>query len=188
VIIFAREPRIGTAKTRLANDVGLSEAWKFYRRNLRVIILRLINDKRWSVYLAVTPDSFHGKEPFLPEGLNIMHQGRGNIGTRMQRCLSAISPNPTLLVGSDIPDITPKLIWKAFGYLKGHDAVFGPTFDGGYWLVGLKPRILITKPFESVDWSSPDTLNETIDALPRGSNYATTDMLRDIDSGTSYKS
>lgn len=43
-----------------------------------------------------------------------------------------------VLIGSDIPEIQIKDILMAFDILEYKDLCFGPTFDGGYYLVGMK--------------------------------------------------
>ena len=41
-----------------------------------------------------------------------------------------------MIIGTDIPDITPAHIAQAFRALGRTDCVFGRATDGGYWLVG----------------------------------------------------
>lgn len=184
--MFLREPRLGAVKRRLAHDIGARAAWAFYRLTLRTVAWRLARDPRWRLCLAVTPDRWPARDPGLPAGLRVVRQGAGDLGERMQRTLRALPTGPTLLVGSDIPDISAPLIWRAFERFKGHDAVFGPATDGGYWLVGLAPRPLAGKPFHGVNWSSPGALAETIGNLPAGTRLAMADTLPDIDNGEDY--
>ena len=124
VILFTRSPRLGMVKRRLSRDIGMSDAWIFYRRNVRVISKRLALDPRWKLWLAVTPDTFEGNEPFWPNYIPTIRQGSGDIGVRMYRCLSIFQTHPTILIGTDIPDITADLIWQAFEKFKGKDAIF----------------------------------------------------------------
>jgi glycosyltransferase A (GT-A) superfamily protein (DUF2064 family) len=42
-----------------------------------------------------------------------------------------------VLIASDSPHLTVEVIWRAFGELDRHDLVFGPTYDGGYYLIGM---------------------------------------------------
>ncbi len=57
------------------------------------------------------------------------------------------TPGPVVIIGADIPEITPDHIGRAFAALGRSDAVFGPAADGGYWLVGLKRRPSIREIF-----------------------------------------
>ena len=182
-MLFVRAPRIGAVKRRLAADIGHQAAWAFYRRNVRTVARRLERDSRWKMWLAVTPDEFDGRERFWPQGLPLIAQGRGDLGSRMNRALTALPPGPALLVGSDIPGITASVVWRAFSRFTGHDAIFGPAGDGGYWLVGLTPQVLRADPFRGVAWSSPAALNQTVANLRPAARIAFADELWDVDSG-----
>jgi len=187
VVLFVRAPRIGAVKRRLAADIGQQAAWAFYRRNVRTVARRLARDPRWKLWLAVTPDEFDGRERFWPQGLPLIAQGRGDLGERMRRTLSALPPGPALLVGSDIPGITAPVVWRAFSRFAGHDAIFGPAGDGGYWLVGLSPQVLRADPFRGVAWSTPDALSQTIANLLPGGRITFADELQDIDNGADLR-
>ena len=56
LVIFAKEPRLGRVKTRLAADIGPLAALAFYRKTLFSVTRRLGGDSRWTTWLAVTPD------------------------------------------------------------------------------------------------------------------------------------
>ncbi len=186
LLIFVKAPRVGQVKRRLARDIGSAEAWSFYRRTTRRLILRLARDSRWRCHLVVTPDSFDGRERFWPLPCPVMKQGEGDLGMRMWRAFEKAPPGPTVLVGSDIPDLRPCHITKAFAALGRADAVFGPAEDGGYWLVGLSPRALRTSPFADVAWSSPYALADTVANLPKSHSIAMLDMLNDVDVGADH--
>ncbi|HJN60773.1 MAG TPA: TIGR04282 family arsenosugar biosynthesis glycosyltransferase [Alphaproteobacteria bacterium] len=183
LLIFVKAPRLGRVKRRLARDIGGAEAWRFYRRTTRRLILTLGRDPRWRCHLVVTPDSFDGHERFWPFSPPVIKQGRGDLGQRMQRAFEALPPGPAVLVGSDIPDLAPAHIVKAFAALGRADAVFGPAEDGGYWLVGLSARALRADPFADVAWSSRRALADTLANLPNGHSVAMLDVLGDIDDG-----
>ena len=183
VILFVRAPRVGTVKRRLAADIGAGPAWAFYRRNVRDVAWRLARDPRWRLWLGVTPGGFDGREPSWPPGLTCIAQGRGDLGQRMQRCLRALPSGPAVLIGGDIPGVTAPVVWRAFQAFAGHDAVFGPAVDGGYWLVGLERRLLAGQPFKDVPWSGPDALAGTLANLPGSARVAYADTLADVDTG-----
>ncbi|MDA0229039.1 MAG: TIGR04282 family arsenosugar biosynthesis glycosyltransferase [Proteobacteria bacterium] len=186
LLIFVKAPRLGQVKRRLGRDIGGAEAWSFYRRTTRRLILRLARDPRWHCQLVVTPDSFDGRERFWPLSCPVVKQGAGNLGKRMQRALERAPSGPAVLVGSDIPDLMPCHIAKAFAALGRADAVFGPAEDGGFWLVGLSPGALRANPFANVAWSSPRALADTVANLPKSYSVAMVDMLSDIDVGADH--
>lgn len=114
-------------------------------------------------------------------------QGSGDLGERMQRIFTALPPGPAVIVGTDIPGISPRHIGHAFRALGAHDAVFGPAADGGYWLVGLRrtpktPRRI----FKGVRWSGPHALRDTLANL-NGARVATIGMLEDVDDAPSHR-
>lgn len=173
-IIFARAPRLGTVKQRLARGIGALAALRFYRGQLAGLCRSLGRDRRWRTVLAVTPDRARARWPVpLPR----LPQGRGNLGERMSRALSR--HRRAVLVGCDIPALEPADIAAAFRALGRAQAVFGPAEDGGYWLVGFGPR-RPARPFAGVRWSGPHALADTL-ANCRGRPVALLRRLRDVD-------
>ncbi len=185
--IFVKEPRLGRAKARLARDIGHGEAWLFYRRLVRQVLPPLARDARWTTWLATEPAGWSGREPLWPVALPCLAQGRGDIGRRMLRVFRSLPPGPAIIVGSDIPGLTPAHVERGFAALGRADMVLGPATDGGYWLVGLGPRARAIDPFRSVRWSSRWARADTARALPAGFRLALVDLLADVDDGASYR-
>ncbi len=183
VTIFARAPMIGAVKRRLAADVGEMEAWRFHRETTRTLVRRLAADVRWRTRLAVTPDRRARKSWRCPPGVEQIPQGPGDLGRRMTRVLGREPGTAALIVGSDIPDIKPAHIGRAFAALARHDAVFGPAPDGGFWLVGVRDIRLLPGLFRGVGWSSPRALMDTLANIDRRRRVALIETLADIDDG-----
>ncbi|NRA11039.1 MAG: glycosyltransferase, partial [Crocinitomicaceae bacterium] len=62
-------------------------------------------------------------------------------------------------IGSDLPDLRTDVMTKGLTALESSDTVFGPSEDGGYYLIGMNqmiPEIFIGKA-----WSTDSLLNET---------------------------
>lgn len=185
VIIFARAPRFGAVKTRLARDIGKLDAWRFYRNNLNHLLRTLSDGKRWQVWLAITPGPVARARPpwaGIPASVRIMPQGHGDLGQRMEQAINAMPPGPAMIIGSDVPDVKPEYIARSFQLLRYHDVAFGQATDGGYWLVGFKRRPMPRRPFELIDWSSGAELWQTIFNLKYYS-VAVGKELEDIDTG-----
>jgi uncharacterized protein len=157
---MAKVPVMGRVKTRLAREVGGTEAMRFYRHTLSALLDRIGHDPRWQTSLAIAPDSGIGS-PVWPPGLRRRAQGSGDLGQRMQRIMDWSEPGPVIIVGTDIPAISATHIAEAFAQLRGASAVLGPAPDGGYWLVGLRRSPRIVQPFRNVRWSSAATLADT---------------------------
>ena len=101
----------------------------------------------------------------------------------MLRVFRSLPPGPAIIVGSDIPDLSPDHVARGFAALGRADMVLGPAADGGYWLIGLSPRARAIDPFQGVRWSSPWALADTERALPAGFRLALIDRLADVDDG-----
>ena len=159
--MMVKVPVAGRVKTRLARHLGVGPATSFYRHAANGLATRLDNPRRWTLILAVTPDA-QARSPALPAGPNRMRQGSGDLGRRMQRVFDALPSGPVVMIGSDVPGITQAEIARAFQVLEGHEAVLGPSPDGGYWLIGLRrcPRRL--RPFHNVSWSTSEARNGTL--------------------------
>ncbi|MBT7583072.1 MAG: glycosyltransferase, partial [Kordiimonadaceae bacterium] len=135
LIIFVKAPRIGRVKTRLAKGIGRIAAWRFYKKTVRDILKR-VDGAKWKITICVSPDDYKGS--FFNGGYNIIPQGSGDLGERMQRVFDTIPRGPVVLIGGDIPTIEKKHLTSAFNALKNNQLVFGPAEDGGYWLVGMR--------------------------------------------------
>lgn len=185
VIVFARAPRYGAVKTRLAKVIGAAETISFYRRELSALMRRLKRDARFDVVLAVTPDASvleRGLWPRVP----LACQGPGDLGRRMIRALRSAGARQAVVIGSDIPSIANEHLAAAFRAASGASAVFGPARDGGYWLIGaqhplkLRPDIL-----DGVRWSSAQTLADSV-ARIEGARVLDIE-LQDIDDGEAFR-
>lgn len=157
LILFARAPRMGQVKRRLASGVGAVRALAFQRANLDAT-LRALRDPRWRLVIAVTPDRARLVLPGA-KGLARIDQGPGDLGARMARAL--FSRAPAAIIGGDIPGITRAHVASAFAALRRADVVLGPSGDGGYWLIASR-RGARPIPLSGIRWSSPHARADTI--------------------------
>jgi hypothetical protein len=176
VVVFARAPRLGSVKRRLAKDIGDRAALRFHTGTLIRLLRDLLRDRRFQTVLALTPD---GARDRLPVRVTRIPQGRGDIGQRMHAAAQRFRTGKVAIIGSDIPDANAADPRAAFRALGGHDAVFGPAEDGGYWLVALGPR-RPAQPFVNARWSTEHALADTLRNF-RGHRVARLRMLRDVD-------
>lgn len=174
VVVFARAPRLGQVKRRLARAVGARRALAFYRATLAAVLARLAPVRRWRTLIAATPD---GARTRWPRRCPVLWQGPGDLGERLHRVTRRF--RRVVVVGSDIPALTAADVRAAFRALGRADAVFGPAEDGGFWLVGLSPR-RPRSPFAAVRWSTEHALADTL-ANFHGRRIALLRTLRDVD-------
>ena len=187
---MAKSPRLGGVKRRLSQEIGGTEAIRFYRACLTHTLMRLGADSRWQTLLAVTPDA-EVTAPVWPgchsSRIGILPQGRGDLGHRMQALFERLPPGPVVIVGSDIPDLTRADIAAAFAALNRADAVLGPARDGGYWLIGLKQPKHAARLRMPIRWSSAYVLADTRQALGADVKTALLRVLSDIDTAEDYR-
>jgi rSAM/selenodomain-associated transferase 1 len=176
VVVFARAPRLGTVKRRLAHDIGDRAALRFHVATLSTLLRALAADRRYRTLLAVTPDRARFR---LAATVGRIGQGAGDIGQRMHRAFARFRRGNVVLVGSDIPDASAADMAAAFRALGSAGAVFGPATDGGYWLVGMGPR-RPARPFAHARWSTTHALADTMRNF-RGRKIALLRTLGDVD-------
>ena len=181
LIIFARRPEVSIGKTRLKKRIGKALGANFYHRNLLRTILKLHDDKRIKLKLCVTPDSAlkDWSNSIFPQ-IERIRQGRGDIGERMWRILSK-GNNKTIIIGSDIPDITSKIILSAWKKLYSSNIVFGPAKDGGFWLIGISNNKKFKGLFNNILWSKKNTLNQVKKNIHPSEKISYVNTLEDID-------
>jgi hypothetical protein len=176
---MAREPVLGRVKTRLAREVGPVRATHFARHAAATLLARLGRQPFWRTILAVTPDAAV-RSSLWPAFVTRRSQGGGDLGVRMLEPMLRLPPGPVLVIGTDIPDIEVAHVREAFRLLGRCAAVFGPADDGGYWLVGLRRRPRVLRPFRDVRWSTSHALADTLCNLA-GARVGYAATLRDVD-------
>ncbi|MBT4872836.1 MAG: glycosyltransferase [Marinovum sp.] len=181
-----KEPRLGRVKTRLGRDIGMVRAvWWYRHQALRTI--RCLDDRRWHLVLAISPDIQVIKSRFWPTHLKKIPQGGGSLGMRMSKIFDQLPPGPVCIIGSDIPAITRHHIVRAFDGLGKNEWVFGPSIDGGYWLVGAKRVSAVPQGlFQGVRWSTAHALSDSRRTI-QSNRVAFLDQLADVDRGSDLK-
>lgn len=182
LVLFARQPRLGVGKRRLAADVGDVEALRFARHALDRLIRTLGRDPRWRLWMAVSPDR---PMDWIRTGTPIP-QGPGDLGARLRRVIEALPPGPVVILGSDTPTVTRGDVASAFAALGRNRAVFGPARDGGYWLIGLRRAAGEPLPFSNVRWSTRDALADTLANL-EGARVSLLREQEDVDDGPALR-
>ena len=104
----------------------------------------------------------------------VVDQGDGDLGLRLARAAEAL---PVLLLGADIPGLTPEHLISAAEALGKAPAVIGPAPDGGYWLLGLARAV--PGVFDGIAWGTSTVLAATLARLP--GDTVQLPMLSDLD-------
>jgi len=183
LLVFAKAPRAGSVKTRLAIDVGEERAALLYRR-MGSRVAEQLRGGPFRVRVCFTPcDAEAELVSWLgTEGLEFRPQSPGDLGTRMSSAFqdAFTEADRVCVVGTDAPDVDRALVEEALSRLDSHDAVFGPAMDGGYYLLAL--RRPVPRLFHEIPWSTRRVLAESLQrAEELGLLVAMLPMLNDID-------
>ena len=185
IALMAKAPVAGLAKTRLAPALGEAGAAALAQRLLTHALAQAMSAGLGPVGLWVTPDASHPafqQARQLP-GVTLAVQGPGDLGARMAQVFEA-DAGPLLLMGTDAPDLTATVLRQAAAALTAHDAVFVPSLDGGYALVGLRRATppLLQALFADMAWSTPEVMAQTRRRLAQaGVDHVELPPVADID-------
>lgn len=165
LLVFARAPEAGKAKTRLIPVLGPADAAALHA-GLTERTLQTASGHGFEVQLWCHPDTRHTFFRYCAErfGVTLHRQRGGDLGARMDYALGTALQHcdRAVLVGTDCPGLGSDDLNTAFAALRGGaDAVFGPAHDGGYYLVGLRQPAPAL--FAGIDWGSARVLSQTRD-------------------------
>lgn len=189
IIVFAKAPVAGQAKTRLAPLLGFDGAAALARAMLQTTCTEAQAVVGAKVELCTSPDPQDASwDGLRPPGIAATAQGEGDLGARLARAAArAIDEgDQPVLIGTDCPALDRTRVSKACRMLEQYDAVIHPTEDGGYALLGLKTFSPLL--FTDIAWSGPDVAAQTFARLDQlGLRYRTGEVLRDIDEPADYE-
>jgi len=164
VLVFARAPVPGAAKTRLIPRLG---AWRAARLQMRLTerALRTALAGCAVVELHAAPSVHHPYFRFLERKLRVaaVRQSGRDLGERMRNAFATTLRRHAgvMIIGTDCPALTPRDLRRAARLLRGDcDAVLAPAEDGGYALIGL--RKLRREMFEGIGWGGAHVLRDTL--------------------------
>ena len=141
--IAAKAPRVGLAKTRLGNSIGHESAIVLYKAFLRDLAARFAGASFACGWYVTPPDAWPEIASLVaPCGESrVLFQGDGNWTKRQRQLFHGAAERgeeKVVLTASDSPHLTVEVVAQAFDELDRNDLVFGPTHDGGYYLIGMR--------------------------------------------------
>lgn len=185
IVVFAKAPQPGSAKTRLIPALGSQGAADVAQRMLRHAVEQALAADVGTVELCMSPapgtPAWNGVT--VPPSVVQTDQGEGDLGQRMARAIDRTTTRwaqPVLLMGTDCPALSAAHITQAAQQLQQHDAVVMPVADGGYVLIGLHAPCPTV--FADMAWSTPTVAGDTLRRLALlGYGVWTGPQLHDID-------
>lgn len=134
LLVIAKAPVPGRVKTRLTPPCTPEEAAALAQAALEDTLAAALASRarRRVLVLAGEPG------PWLPAGFEVIPQHGEGLAGRLANAF-ADAGAPAFLVGMDTPQVTAADLDRGLRVLEaGHDAVFAPSLDGGYWGLGLR--------------------------------------------------
>lgn len=182
IAIFVKTPGYSAIKTRLARVIGDAAATAFHE-----LAARAVSEAAQAVGEGLRPYwavAECGALDAWPGPLRRLWQGNGGLGERMELVYRLLhtAHDRVLLVGADVPQVTPNLLRRACAALD-HPAtpfVLGDTVDGGFWLVGGRAPVPAAV-WRGVAYSRTDTASKFREALGAPDRIATLPTLTDVD-------
>ena len=163
IVVFAKAPVPGRAKTRLIPALGPEGAARLQAVLLEDALQRARAAGPAGLELWGTGDDPQGCLPAAAarHGASLRDQCDGDLGARMQHALACATADgtPALAIGTDAPGLTPVRIEQAGESLARHDAVLVPALDGGYVLLGV--HAAPAELFTGIDWGTDRVLAAT---------------------------
>ncbi len=95
--------------------------------------------------------------------VNYLPQEGHNLGERMKNAFKHSFDKGferAVIIGTDSPTLPLSYIRKAFDVLKEVPVTIGPTFDGGYYLIGLSEQNETV--FDDIEWSTSSVFSQTL--------------------------
>jgi len=185
LIIFAKYPEPGKVKTRLSVDIGEKKAIFFYKLFVETVV-KNTESKCFERRLFYSPQNSGKKfSEWLGNSIRFYPQKGSTLGERLSNAFRSVfdkGAKKVIVIGTDAPLINNKVIEEALEKLKKSTAVIGPSYDGGYYLLGLS--VFYVDLFMNIDWSTPKVFEQTVNTLRTlGINHSLLDKQFDIDTG-----
>lgn len=183
LIVFAKAPDAGKAKTRLIPALGADGAAALQARLVRHTLDTAVAARVMRVELWCTPTPEH---PFFAHcardfGVALFRQDGTDLGARMAHAMAhAVARGPAVLIGTDCPALTARHLRLARNALRDYDAVVAPAEDGGYVLIGLTQ--FDTEVFAGIAWGTDSVMSETrVRLAALGRRWGELPVLWDVD-------
>lgn len=164
VVIFARYPEPGRAKTRTIPALGDQGAAELQSANIDHTLKQVLQfaQSECEIEIRFTGATTEAMRERFGSATTYVDQGSGDLGERLERTVHDAFDQQVehlLIIGTDCPDLTAQHLALADQALRHADLVLGPAVDGGYYLVGMRSKQLSI--FRQIDWSTERVLDQT---------------------------
>ena len=161
VVLFARDPVLGKVKTRLSPFLDDETILQLYTCFLHDSLDKIRQVENADLFIGISPSNQSGFFTGMPgSDMRIFVQEGKELGDKMRRAIQdrfADGYERAVIIGSDSPSLPVSYIKRALGSDK--DLVLGPSTDGGYYLIGMRGKVV--EVFDGVSWGTQKVLRET---------------------------
>lgn len=166
LVLLAKWPEPGRAKTRLTHAIGSADAMALARAFLADTVALAERSGADELLVAYAPRRARAEFRRVAPHARLVAQPNGGFGSRLRAALRAghALGARVVLIGTDSPTLPATTIRAAFKRLEAVDAVIGPATDGGYYLIGAR-RPLPPSVFARMPWSTSTVAAETLRRL-----------------------
>jgi len=190
LVIFANAPEKGRVKSRIAADLGPDVALTAYKTLAEHTVAAASHVDWCRKTIAYAPNGTgDAMRSWFGDLFDYRAQGDGDLGRRMLASLERAfsdGADRVVLIGVDCPGVTDAIITESFARLDAAEAVIGPSFDGGYYLIGMKKPI--KELFTDIPFGTGDTLQKTLMSARRASiRVSLLEWKRDVNTGDAWR-
>ena len=164
-IVFVKAPKVGQVKTRLTKYLSgqiVLDIYKCIAADVIETVRKQVDHIRICYYPA---EEKRLVRAWLGDAFEYEPQIGSNLGERMKNAFVSCFKGhcrQAILVGTDIPEISETVIDESFRELNHPVAMIGPTFDGGYYLIGFRKDLFVPQVFEDIPWSTRGVFDSTL--------------------------
>jgi hypothetical protein len=180
VAILLKAPRLGTVKARLAAQIGERHALRLYRVMAARVLAAIRAAGLDAIVWFTPPDALVEMQFWLGDSWELRPQVAGDAGARLAAAARAVPRgHPWIAVCANCPALTAAVLRQACAGLERAGLVIGPSYNGGYYLVG--GRTPLPDIFTAMPWGSNRILAETRARLARiSATWHELPLLRDV--------
>ena len=166
IIILVKCPEGGKVKVRLNASIDEDLIVELYRNFVLDLLSMLSSSSKPFVVGYHPPDALDWFRKWLGNSYNYLPQRGDDLGERLNNIFIDVfcrGVRGTIAMSSDVPDLPERILNEASASLKSHDAVIGPSPDGGYYLIGFRRDTFLPEAFEEITWGTEAVFKQTID-------------------------
>jgi rSAM/selenodomain-associated transferase 1 len=165
-IVFVKAPKLGQVKTRLAKHLDGQTVLDIYKCAAADVI-QTVRQRVDHIKICYYPSGeTRLVKNWLGDAFEYEPQVGVHLGERMKNAFVSCfkgSFTRAILVGTDLPGLSKHVILESFEKLNHQTAVLGPTYDGGYYLIGFRKDLFIPQVFEDMPWGTRQVFENTLD-------------------------